>query len=129
MKTFKTKKHLGQHLLISEGVIKKIVDEIDVNPEDIIVEIGVGTGQLTEEILNRKPGALYGIEIDRTVYPLIEERFGNYRNFILIKDDFFRVDLKKLSDGNKIKLVGNLPYNVSSHILTRAVEEIEIIER
>ena len=129
MRTFKTKKHLGQHLLISEGVIKKIVDEIDVTPEDIIVEIGVGTGQLTEEILKRKPEILYGIEIDKTVYPLIEERLGSYKNFILIKDNFFKVDLKKLSEGKKIKLVGNLPYNVASHILVRTVEEIEIIER
>ncbi len=129
MKTFKTKKHLGQHLLISEGVIKKIVDEIDVKPDDIIVEIGVGTGQLTEEILKRNPKILYGIEIDRTVLSLIEDRLGSYKNFILVKSDFFKVDLKKLADGKKIKLVGNLPYNIASHILVRAVEEIEIIER
>ena len=125
---FRTKKYLGQHLLISEGVIKKIVDTINVQPEDIIVEIGVGTGQLTEEILKRKPKILYGIEVDKTAYPLIEERFKDYKNFLLIKDDFFNVDLKNLSDNQKIKLIGNLPYNVASHIIVRAVEEIDIIE-
>ncbi len=125
---FRTKKHLGQHLLISEGVIKKIVDTINVQPEDIIVEIGVGTGQLTEEILKRKPKILYGIEVDKTAYPLIEERFKGYKNFVLIKDDFFNVNLKKLADNQKIKLIGNLPYNVASHIIVRAVEEIDIIK-
>ncbi len=127
MKTFRTKKHLGQHLLISEGVIKKIVDEIEITDKDTIVEIGVGTGQLTEEILKRSPKILYGIEVDKTVYPIIEERFKGYRNFILVKKDFFDVDLSKLAKGEKIKLVGNLPYNVASRILVRAVEEIDII--
>ena len=128
-KKFKTKKKFGQHLLISEGVIEKIVDVIEIKPEDIIVEIGVGTGQLTEEILKRNPKKLYGIEIDETAYQIIEERFKNYPNFELIKSDFFDVDLNKLADGKKIKLVGNLPYNVSSLILINTVFYLEIIER
>ena len=128
-KRFKTKKRFGQHLLISEGVIEKIVDVIDVKPEDIIVEIGVGTGQLTEAILKRNPKKLYGIEIDETAYPIIEERFKDYPNFELIKADFFDVDLNKLANGQKIKLVGNLPYNVSSLILVNTVFYLEIIER
>jgi len=127
MNKFKTKKRFGQHLLISEGVIKKIVDEIEISPEDTIVEIGVGTGQLTEEILKRNPEAVYGIEIDKTAYPLIEERFSCYENFHLIKDDFFNVNLYTIAD--KIKLVGNLPYNVSSLILINSVFYIDIIER
>ena len=51
---FKTKKRFGQHLLISEGILSKIVNEIEVKYTDTIVEIGVGTGQLTKEILNMR---------------------------------------------------------------------------
>lgn len=126
---FKTKKRFGQHLLISEGIISKIVDEIDVKYTDTIVEIGVGTGQLTKEILNRNPKVLYGIEIDKMAYPIIEERFSTYQNFRLIKNDFFNVNLFELVKNEKIKLVGNLPYNVSSLILINTVFYIDIIEK
>ncbi len=127
MTKFKTKKKFGQHLLISEGVIQKIVDVIDIKENDIIVEIGVGTGQLTEEILKRNPKILYGIEIDETAYPIIEERFKDYENFVLIKKDFFDVNLRELTNGEKIKLVGNLPYNVSSLILINTAFYIDIL--
>ncbi|WP_029521898.1 16S rRNA (adenine(1518)-N(6)/adenine(1519)-N(6))-dimethyltransferase RsmA [Persephonella sp. KM09-Lau-8] len=127
-KGFRTKKKFGQHLLIASGVIQKIVDEIDVRPEDIIVEIGVGTGQLTEEILKRNPKKLYGIEIDPEAYPIIEEKFSEYKNFQLIKKDFFDVNLFELSEGQKIKVVGNLPYNVASLILVNMPFYIDIIQ-
>ena len=127
MTKFKTKKKFGQHLLISEGVIQKIVDVIEAKEDDIIVEIGVGTGQLTEEILKRNPKVLYGIEIDETAYPIIEERFKEYENFVLIKKDFFDVNLRELTDKKKIKLVGNLPYNVSSLILINTAFYIDIL--
>jgi len=127
-KNFKTKKRFGQHLLIAPGVIKKIVDQIGIKPEDIIVEIGVGTGQLTEEILSRNPRKLYGIEIDPEAYPLIEKRFSEYKNFQLIKKDFFDVNLFELSEGKKIKVVGNLPYNVASLILVNMPFYIDIIQ-
>ncbi len=124
---FKTKKRFGQHLLISEGIIKKIVDEIEIKPDDIIIEIGVGTGQLTKEILNRNPKRLYGVEIDKTAYPIIEEKFSNYENFILIKKDYFDVNLYEIAGNKKIKLVGNLPYNVSSLILIDTAFKTEIL--
>ncbi|MBK3332692.1 16S rRNA (adenine(1518)-N(6)/adenine(1519)-N(6))-dimethyltransferase RsmA [Persephonella atlantica] len=124
---FKTKKKFGQHILISEGVIKNIADQIHITPEDIIVEIGVGTGQLTEELLKRNPKILYGIEIDPETYPIIEEKFASYQNFILIKKDFFEVNLRQLSEGEKIKIVGNLPYNVASLILVNMPFYLKII--
>jgi 16S rRNA (adenine1518-N6/adenine1519-N6)-dimethyltransferase len=125
---FKTKKRFGQHLLISEGIIKKIVDEIHIEPEDIIVEIGVGTGQLTKEILHRNPKKLYGVEIDKTAYPIIEEKFSKFKNFELIKKDYFDVNLYEIAGNSKIKLVGNLPYNVSSLILVDTAFKTDILK-
>ncbi|WP_457621407.1 16S rRNA (adenine(1518)-N(6)/adenine(1519)-N(6))-dimethyltransferase RsmA [Persephonella sp.] len=127
MKHFRPKKKFGQHLLISKGVIDRIVDCLDIRKNDTIVEIGVGTGQLTEEILRRNPKIVYGIEIDQTVYPIIEDRFKDFENFVLIKKDFFDVDLRKLTD-EKIKLTGNLPYNVASHILVNTAFYIDILQ-
>ncbi|SNZ11432.1 16S rRNA (adenine1518-N6/adenine1519-N6)-dimethyltransferase [Persephonella hydrogeniphila] len=125
---FKTKKKFGQHLLIASGIIQKIVDFMDINGSDIVIEIGVGTGQLTEEILKRKPKKLYGIEIDPQTYPIIKEKFGNIPYFSLIEKDFFDVNLRELSEGKKIKIVGNLPYNVASLILVNMPFYIDIIE-
>ena len=125
---FKTKKRFGQHLLISSGIIKNITSFIEITPDDIIVEIGVGTGQLTESILKKNPKILYGIEIDKEAYPLIEKRFEEYNNFILIKKDFFQIDLKELSGEKKLKIVGNLPYNVASLILAKMPFYINILE-
>ena len=127
MGRFKTKKSLGQHLLVAEGVIKKIVDYIDIKEDDLIIEIGVGTGQLTEEILKRNPKTVYGIEIDDRVYPLVEDRLKDYQNFKLIKKDYFDVNIRELADGNKIKVVGNLPYNVASLILIDTAFYIDLI--
>ncbi|MCX7760664.1 MAG: 16S rRNA (adenine(1518)-N(6)/adenine(1519)-N(6))-dimethyltransferase RsmA [Hydrogenothermaceae bacterium] len=120
-KNFKTKKQFGQHLLISKDVITKIVDTLDIKEEDNIIEIGVGTGHLTEEILSRNPSIVYGIEIDKAAYPIIEEKFKDYRNFELIKADFFDVDLKSVIGDKKVKFTGNLPYNVASNIIIKTV--------
>ncbi len=127
-KPFRTKKKFGQHLLTAPGVIQKIVDQLDIKSEDIVVEIGVGTGQLTEEILERNPEKLYGIEIDPEAYPVIEKRFSEHKNFQLIKKDFFDVNLFDLSEGKKIKIAGNLPYNVASLILVNMPFYLEIID-
>jgi len=125
----KPKKHLGQHFLISKNVIEKIVDEINISQEDIIVEIGPGTGALTEEILLRNPKILYAIEIDTSVHPVLEEKFSKYSNFKLIKSDFFDVNLYELIfDEEKIKLVGNLPYNVASLMIIDCGFKLDILE-
>lgn len=118
---FRTKKHFGQHLLVSKDVIKRIVDTLQITPQDIVVEIGVGTGNLTQEILAREPAVVYGIEIDKTAYPIIEDRFKDYPNFHLIKSDFFDIDLGEITGSASIKLAGNLPYNVASNIMVKTV--------
>jgi 16S rRNA (adenine1518-N6/adenine1519-N6)-dimethyltransferase len=124
----KAKKQFGQHFLISENVVKKIVDQININEDDTVIEIGPGTGVLTQEILNRNPLKLYTVEIDTTLYPILEEKFKNYPNFQLIKDDVLKVNIKNFTNEKKVKIVGNLPYNVSSLIMINCVFNMEIIE-
>lgn len=125
---FRTKKQFGQHLLVSKDVTRKIVDKLEITPQDTVVEIGVGTGNLTEEILARNPESVYGIEIDRTTYPIIQDRFKDYPNFHLVKSDFFDIDLGEITGSGSIKLAGNLPYNVASNIMVKTVFIIDRIK-
>ncbi len=125
----KAKKQFGQHFLNSKNIAEEIVKAISISSNDIIVEVGVGTGFLTEIILSKNPSYIYGVEIDKSVYNLIEEKFKDYKNFNLIKSDFLKVNLYDLSKESKIKLVGNLPYNVASLIIVNCAFYIDILER
>jgi len=123
----KPKKSLGQHFLRSKGVVERIADALAVGPEDRLVEIGPGTGVLTEELLRRKPQKLTAIELDRELIPLLRERFKNFPNFEVVEGDASKVGFCKF--GKPIKLVGNLPYNVGSLIVLNTVFAKDCLER
>jgi 16S rRNA (adenine1518-N6/adenine1519-N6)-dimethyltransferase len=107
------KKSLGQHFLKDRGIIRKIVDSMEVSPEDRVVEIGPGGGALTEEILKRNPKELYLIEIDREWADYLKERFGD--RVKIFNADATTFDFSSLGEG--LKFFGNLPYNVSTKII------------
>jgi 16S rRNA (adenine1518-N6/adenine1519-N6)-dimethyltransferase len=107
------KKSLGQHFLKDKGIIRKIVDSMEVSPEDRVVEIGPGGGALTEEILKRNPKELYLIEIDREWADYLKERFGD--RVKIFNADATTFDFSSLGEG--LKFFGNLPYNVSTKII------------
>ena len=122
--TFKAppKKQLGQHFLTDRGVIEHIVLAIDPKPGDRLVEIGPGQGAITFPLLRRQ-GELTVIEFDRDlITPLMEASEGIGRLTIIHKD-VLQVDFSKLAgDEGPLRLVGNLPYNISSPILFHALE-------
>jgi 16S rRNA (adenine1518-N6/adenine1519-N6)-dimethyltransferase len=121
------KKSFGQHFLKSKGVVEKIADSLEITPEDTLIEIGPGTGILTEEILKRKPKKLILIELDKELIPLLEEKFGKYPDVEIINADATEVDFCKF--GKKLKLVGNLPYNVGSLIVLNTVYTKDCVDR
>ena len=108
------KKSLGQNFLIDKNIIGKICDAGNLSRNDTVLEIGPGTGNLTEFILEKKPKNFYIIEKDKRLIKNLSERFKN--KLIIINEDILNYDLKLLSDRNLI-IFGNLPYNVSSQIL------------
>jgi 16S rRNA (adenine1518-N6/adenine1519-N6)-dimethyltransferase len=116
------KKSLGQHFLHDRGVIEKIVLAVDPQPGDRLFEIGPGQGAITFPLL-RRHGALTVIEFDRDlITPLMESAEG-VGELTIIHKDVLKVDFGKLAgDGPPIRLVGNLPYNISSPILFHALE-------
>ncbi|MBR5136444.1 MAG: ribosomal RNA small subunit methyltransferase A [Clostridia bacterium] len=109
-------KNLGQNFLINQQVIEDIVDSVEAGPEDTVVEIGCGIGALTYELC-AEAGQLIGIELDKRVLPALESRLSEYNNYKIINQDVLEADFS--SFGPKIKVVGNLPYYITTEIMKR----------
>ncbi len=113
------KKSLGQNFLIDKNIIKKIVNLVNVKNRDIL-EIGPGSGALTEEILKNNPKSISVIEKDNN---LANKLRNNFKNEIVkvYNDDILKFDLEKIDKKNSI-IFGNLPYNISSQILIKILK-------
>lgn len=123
MRSVKPKKYLGQHFLIDKEIAKKIVMSLS-NPKNVL-EIGPGTGILTEFLINKNIN-LKLVEIDsESVDFLIQELSVNEK--IIFKQDFLKLNLKGLFNQNSFSVIGNFPYNISSQILFKIIENREII--
>ena len=116
MKKYHPKKSLGQNFLTDKNIIDIIVNKGNINQNDVILEIGPGTGNLTEKILFQKPLKLYAIEKDKFLAKKIREKFNKKIN--LINDDVLNVD-EKIFSYDSIVVFGNLPYNISTQILVK----------
>jgi 16S rRNA (adenine1518-N6/adenine1519-N6)-dimethyltransferase len=120
------KKHFGQHFLHDAAIIERIVRALDPKPGDRIVEIGPGQGALTLPLL-RRHGALTVIELDRDLIAPLREAGAHAGDLEVIHSDVLKVDFTKLADGQPLRLVGNLPYNISSPILFHALEHAAVV--
>jgi 16S rRNA (adenine1518-N6/adenine1519-N6)-dimethyltransferase len=116
----KSKKSLGQNFLVDQNIIKKIVNIGNIENSKIIYEIGSGYGNLTKEILKRKPKKIYAIEKDKHLSNHLNETFKNNSNIKIINGDILSIIKKKIKDKNVI-VFGNLPYNISTQILASLV--------
>ena len=111
------KKHFGQHFLHERGVIERIVAAIAPQPGDLLLEIGPGEGILTLPLL-RAAGRLTAIELDRDLIEPLQTRAAGLGALTLLQTDVLQVDLGALAPaGRKLRIVGNLPYYISSPIL------------
>ena len=112
------KKSLGQNFLIDIDVIEKICNSGNINENNNVLEIGPGTGNLTEFILQKKPKKFHVIEKDERLINNLKEKFN--KKLTIINEDILRYDLKSLSDKDLV-IFGNLPYNISSQILANFI--------
>ena len=116
----KPKKSLGQNFLIDREVLEKIVSITDITNKNIL-EIGPGSGNLTRYILKQKPKKLYVVEKDDDLAILLKEKFDN--EIKIINDDILKISEDKISD-QKLSVFGNLPYNISTEILSKWILNI-----
>jgi 16S rRNA (adenine1518-N6/adenine1519-N6)-dimethyltransferase len=122
------KKRLGQHFLKDEAVIEQIVRCIAPTPSQSIVEIGPGLGALTKRVLPLV-NQLDVIEFDRDVIPLLKKACDNDARLIVHQADVLTFDLSSLVTGdNKLRVIGNLPYNISTPIFFHLVSFIDHIQ-
>ena len=120
------KKALGQHFLHERHIIDKMLLAIDPKPGDRFVEIGPGQGALTFPLLDRH-GALTAIEYDRDLLEPLTAASKAHGELTLVHSDVMDVDFTALAAGTPFRLVGNLPYNLSSPILFHALDHAAVI--
>ncbi len=117
----KAKKSLGQNFLIDRNILQVIVDTVDIDKKEIL-EIGPGSGNLTTYILKNNPKKVYVIEKDKDLSVLLEEKFNS--EITIINDDVLKISENKISK-EKLIVFGNLPYNISTEILSKWIMGID----
>ena len=114
------KKSLGQNFLTDKNIIKKILDLVNIKNKNI-VEIGPGTGALTNEILKRKPASLNLIEKDAELANHLKIKHSSNKFVKVFNQDILKYDIEKLNKKNTV-FFGNLPFNISSQILVKIIK-------
>jgi len=118
MRFVKPKKSLGQHFLMDQNIAIKIVESLGSEVSDVL-EIGPGTGVLTQYLLKRPEINLHVIEIDRDSVAYLHENFTELKH--IWSEDFLKADIQQKFEG-KFSIIGNFPYNISSQIFFKVLE-------
>jgi len=119
---FRPLKRLGENFLIDANITSKIIGEARLSKDDIILEIGPGLGALTMD-LAASGAEVYAVEIDKKAFAVLKEMAGGkFPNLKLFHEDILKFDLKKIPAKKKIKVVGNLPYYITTPIVERLIE-------
>lgn len=117
------KSSLSQNFLIDPKMVARIVDEIGPKKDEVVVEIGAGTGILTSHLVN-KTGKVLAIEIDEGLCRIIRHQLGGEERLEIVCQDVTRVNLDSLiPKENKVKVVGNLPYHIASWLILHLTEK------
>lgn len=120
-------KSFGQNFLIDDNVIEGIIEAANITKDDLVIEIGPGLGTLTEKLLERA-NKVIAVEIDKKMFNVIIDRFKYYNNLQIINEDILKIDLASLIEkekkcNDKVKIVANLPYYISTPIIMKLLEE------
>jgi 16S rRNA (adenine1518-N6/adenine1519-N6)-dimethyltransferase len=124
------KKSLGQHFLVDSAKHKRIVDALAPQAGDVVIEIGPGTGLLTQHLLASPLNKLIAFELDARAVPELREMFYSFGTRFEVKEqDFLEADLLGLAqnEGQKLRIVGNIPYYITSPILFKLIDEREAL--
>jgi 16S rRNA (adenine1518-N6/adenine1519-N6)-dimethyltransferase len=118
------RKRFGQNFLQDAQIIERIINSIAPQPGDNLVEIGPGLGAITESLLEATNGQLQVVELDRDLVPILRTKFFNYPDFVIHEGDALKFDFNALaSEQRPLRLVGNLPYNISTPLIFHLLEQ------
>ncbi|MDD4953339.1 MAG: 16S rRNA (adenine(1518)-N(6)/adenine(1519)-N(6))-dimethyltransferase RsmA [Candidatus Omnitrophica bacterium] len=123
----KPKKSLGQNFLIDKNIRTKIIDSLSLDGKDAVLEIGAGRGEITV-LIAEKAGQVYALEIDSSLCPILKDNLKAFLNIEVINKDILKLDLKRYFAGKRIRVVGNIPYYISSPILEHLIEHRAVIQ-
>lgn len=133
------RKRFGQHFLIDGNLMRRLVDSAEIGPADTVLEVGPGTGGLTDLLVNRA-GQVICVEIDRDLFSLLKDRFQHRPNINLICADalagkhelcapLIEAVQRRQPDGNRTMLVANLPYDIATPLLVNLLLEFPMMSR
>ena len=123
-KNVKPKKKIGQHFLSDDNISKKIIDLVDFKNHKQIIEVGPGMGALTDHLIDSAK-SLSLIEIDNECIEYLEKKYLN-KNLEIVSANFLKYDLKSYND-NELLIIGNFPYNISSQIIFKVIENKDMV--
>ena len=124
MNAHRPRKRFGQHFLTRDDIVADIVAAIAAKPQETLIEIGPGRGALTEP-LSREPIRLHAIEFDRDLVGTLRRRFADSGNVTIHQGDALEFDYASL--GKELRIVGNLPYNISTPLMFSLIEARDVI--
>ncbi len=126
------KKQLGQHFLTDQTTAEMIVNRSGILPEDIVLEIGAGLGALTIP-LARKASKVFAVDKDHKIIDILKTEIlaSNLTNVVIMEKNILKIDIKSLSENisQKMVVMGNLPYNISSQILVQLIESRKVLSK
>ncbi len=121
------RQRFGQNFMIDQNLVRLVADAGEISAGDVVIEVGPGTGTLTEELLSRGAARVVAVEIDRDLAQLLREKFAAEQRFALIEGDALagkhelneelRAVISRERSGKSVKLVANLPYNIASPLV------------
>lgn len=125
----KPKKSLGQNFLVDKNIQRKIIGACELASSDVVLEIGAGSGELTGLIAG-KIDKIFALELDTSLCQVIQERFAGYDNIEIINCDILKFNLRKHFNANlnKIKVIGNIPYYITTPIIEHLFAYRDIID-
>jgi len=120
------KKRLGQHFLTDPNILNKVIRAAEVGNEDVVLEVGPGLGEMTLA-LAREVKKVIAVEIDPKLVAILEEKTKEHHNVQVVKSDILKVDFRHFleKEGRQLKVVANLPYQISTPLLFRFIESKE----
>lgn len=120
------RKGLGQHFLVDRNILNKVIRTAQVEKEDVVLEVGPGLGEMTLA-LARQVEKVIAVEIDPKLVAILNKKMKDYPNVEVVKGDILKVDFRQFlkREGHPIKVVANLPYQISTPLLFRFIESKE----